>query len=109
MTNGEIGPKLEELFFAHAKDPDVLDSVREFGPGAGLPAELLQFAGVGGKKAAPKPKLGGGKMKLQPRSFGSKGGFSSGSSGPSGGGEEGGAPEGVDPAMLQQYQKYMNK
>lgn len=109
MTDAQIGPKLEELFFAHAKDPDVLDSVREFGPGAGLPAELLQFAGIGGKKAAPKPKLGSGKMKLQPRGFGSKGGFSSSGGGSGGGDEGGGAPEGVDPAMLQQYQKYLKK
>ncbi|TPW19570.1 MAG: hypothetical protein FD126_2553 [Elusimicrobia bacterium] len=111
LSDKEVGPKLEELFFAHAKDPDVLDSVREFGPGAGLPSELLSFAGVGAKKTAAKPKLGAGKMKLQPRAFGSKGGFSKGGNADAdaGGGGEGEMPEGVDPAMLQQYQKYMKK
>jgi hypothetical protein len=108
LTDRDVGPKLEELFFAHAKDPDVLDAVREFGPGAGLPDELLSFAGVGAKKTAAKPKLGSGKMKLQPRAFGSKGGFSS-SGGDSEGGGEQAVPEGVDPAMLQQYQTYMKK
>lgn len=110
LSDREIGPKLEELFYAHAKDPDVLDSVREFGPGAGLPSELLSFAGVGAKKTAAKPKLGQGKMKLQPRGFGSKGGFSSkGGDSDAGSGGEAEMPEGVDPAMLQQYQKYMKK
>lgn len=109
LTDRDVGPKLEELFFAHAKDPDVLDAVREFGPGAGLPGELLSFAGAGTKKTAAKPKLGSGKMKLQPRAFGSKGGFSSSSGGDSEGGGEQAIPEGVDPAMLQQYQKYMKK
>lgn len=107
LTDREIGPKLEELFFAHAKDPDVLDAVREFGPGAGLPGELLSYAGAAPKKTAAKPKLGAGKMKLQPRGFGSSSGSSGFSPRDEGADEE--APAGVSPEMLQQYQKYMKK
>ena len=101
MSDSSTGPQLEELFFAHAKDPDVIGSIRQFGPGAGLPAELMEYVGAAAKKT--KPAAARPKLQLQQRGFG--GGFGSSKQDSS----SGGTPEGVDPAMLQQYQKYMKK
>lgn len=103
MGDEGTGSKLEELFFAHAKDPDVIGSIRQFGPGSGLPAELMEYVGSAKKAAKAKAATNRPKLQLQQRGF--SGGFSSKQEQSS----SGGAPEGVDPAMLQQYQKYMKK
>lgn len=113
LTSAELGPKLQELFFANAKDPDVIDTVRQYGAGAGLPAELLSFVGAGGSRrtAAAKPRMGEARPRLKASSFGnssfgSKGG---GSKDEGGAGADGQLPAGVDPAMMEKYQKYLKK
>ncbi|MBI3299419.1 MAG: hypothetical protein HYZ75_14725 [Elusimicrobia bacterium] len=109
LDDEEHGSKLSELFFAHAKDADVIASVRQFGPGAGLPSELLDFAGAAPRRRAAKPKVGGSRPKLQPRS-GFGGGFKGNSrQSDSGGGDESQLPAGIDASQLQQYQKYLKK
>lgn len=103
MSDKATGPQLEELFFAHAKDPDVIGSIRQFGPGSGLPAELMEYVGAPSKKSKAKPVSNRPKLQLNQRGFG--GGFGSSKQESA----TGGTPEGVDPAMLQQYQKYLKK
>lgn len=108
LDDKEAGPKLEELFYAHAKDPDVIGTIRQFGAGAGLPSELLEYTGAAAKKAA-KAKTTGGRPKLQLKQGGFGGGFKSKRDSDSGGGGGDEAPEGIDPAQLEQYKKYLKK
>lgn len=115
LKDSYTGPRLKQLFFEHSTDPNMTEMVARFGSGAGLPTDMVELAQANAPKKAPRrtsqKRSRPTRSSRQLKKVGFSG-FQKKSPVPtqrSVGGVQQQMPEGVDPEMMKQYEKYLNK
>lgn len=112
LGDDSVGPSLKRMLFEKRDDPHLISLLKNYGAGAGVPAEMLEQAGIAvqASSQAKSRRSPRSKPTLQKRGFdGFQGKAPQGDAGGGSTGQNPALPPGVDPAMLEHYKKYMKK